>query len=612
MGVIIIIAVFWLLGLLMAWSSASSRHAPTGVWKKSAIPTRTRISAGPLTPATWTSGDASPADKDRRIPRLHNKKGYPMENTNLKRLAAMCAAAASLSTLGLAGTAMAVETPTTSDTGTASITLNAAQGNTLTGHTFDFYRLGSYGDITANGDTDVKSLTVNKIDDASDKWIAAANAKAGIADLQGFDAAGDLAHVGKDGEPTGTVQGQLREAAKQLAASASASKIQAVKSVAGTGDTMTVSDLPNGLYLIVDSDGVPMIVGTPVQGTKTLNGVTLGTLTVKSKTTTIDKKVSRDRLNKGTFIDSKAGGTEDSASFTVGETVDFKYVFTLPNMQAATQTVVKDTMNGLTLAGDPAFSIDGKTVTPSVAKGENGDGFTATFDQAFIKANSAKQVTVTYKATVANAKRAAQASNTAAISTTFYDGTAASKTTVDSNDTATVSAYDVNIKKTNWDGKQALQGAGFKIQNKDTGKWMKQDPKTGSWTYVDTQGEASQFLTGENGQLNIAGLGAGNYHVVESKVPDNMTSLVTVEFDMTITDGGKVSTSADTNKLITGQPTNDNKWTITVRNIDALTELPQTGGLLGNTMIGVVVIAMAGGVAYLTVQSKRRREAHTL
>lgn len=532
-----------------------------------------------------------------------------------KKLAASCAAVASLAMFGLAGTAMAVETPTTGDTAAASITLNAAEGNTLAGHTFTFYRLGSYGDITAGTTgTDVKSLTVNKIDDTSDKWIAAANAKADITDLQGFDAAGDLAHVGKDGEPTGSVQGKLREAAKQLAATAGTDgeTLPVTKTATGTGTTMTISDLPNGLYLIVDSDGVPMIVGTPVQGTKTLNGVTLGTLTVKSKTTKIDKTVSKDRNNKGTFIDSKAGGTEDSASFTVGETVDFKYVFTLPNMQAATQTVVKDTMNGLTLAGDPAFAIDGKTVTPSVAKGENGDGFTATFDQAFIKANSAKQVTVTYKAVVANAKRAAQASNTAAISTTFYDGTAASKTTVDSNDTATVSAYDVNIRKTNFKGDQALQGAGFKIQNKDTGKWMKQDPKTGSWTYVDTQGEASQFLTGENGQLNIAGLGAGNYHVVESKVPDNMTSLVTVAFDMTITDGGKVSASADTNKLISGQPTGDNKWTITVRNIDALTELPQTGGLLGNTMIGVVVIAMAGGVAYLTVQSKRRREAHTL
>lgn len=532
-----------------------------------------------------------------------------VSHINVKRLAAMCAAAASLSTFGLAGSAMAVETPTTADAATASITLDAAQGNTLTDHTFAFYRLGSYGDITA-GDTDVKSLTVNKIDDASDKWIAAANGKAGITDLQGFDAAGDLAHVGKDGEPTGVVQGQLREAAKQLAATASASKITAVKTVAGTGTTMTVSDLPNGLYLIVDSDGVPMIVGTPVQGTKTLNGVTLGKLTVKSKTITIDKKVSKDRLNKGTFIDSKAGDTEDSASFTVGETVDFKYVFTLPNMQAATQTVVKDTMNGLKLTGDPAFTIDNKAVSPTVAKGENGNGFTATFDQAFIKANSAKQVTVTYKAVVTNAKRAAQASNTAAISTTFYDGTAASKTTVDSNDTATVSAYDVNIKKTNWDGKQALQGAGFKIQNKDTGKWMKLTD--GSWTYVDTQGGGTQFTTGADGQLNIAGLGAGNYHVVESKVPDNMTSLVTVAFDMNITDGGKVSTSADTNKLISGQPTNDNKWTITVRNIDALTELPQTGGLLGNTMIGVIVIAMAGGVAYLTVQSRKRREAHAL
>ena len=100
-----------------------------------------------------------------------------------KKLAASCAAVASLAMFGLSGTAMAVETPTTADTATASITLNAAEGNTLNGHTFTFYRLGSYGDITAGtSGTDVKSLTVNKIDDASDKWIAAANTKAGITD----------------------------------------------------------------------------------------------------------------------------------------------------------------------------------------------------------------------------------------------------------------------------------------------------------------------------------------------------------------------------------------------------------------------------------------------
>lgn len=187
-----------------------------------------------------------------------------------KKLAASCAAVASLAMFGLSGTAMAVETPTVSDTATASITLNAAEGNTLDGHTFTFYRLGSYGDITAGtSGTDVKSLTVNKIDDTSDKWIQAANTKAGITDLQGFDAAGDLAHLGKDGEPTGDVQGQLREAAKQLAATASTADtdgkaLTVTKTVTGSGATMTVADLPNGLYLIVDSAGSPMIVGTPI------------------------------------------------------------------------------------------------------------------------------------------------------------------------------------------------------------------------------------------------------------------------------------------------------------------------------------------------------------
>lgn len=536
-----------------------------------------------------------------------------MENTNLKRLAAMCAATASLSTLGLAGTAMAVETPTTGDTATASITLNAAEGNTLAGHTFTFYRLGSYGDITAGTTgTDVKSLTVNKIDDASDKWIAAANTKAGITDLQGFDAAGDLAHVGKDGEPTGTVQGQLREAAKQLAATASTAGTDGkaptvTKTVTGSGATMTVADLPNGLYLIVDSAGSPMIVGTPIQGSKTLNGVTLGALTIKSKTVAIDKKVSHDRKDKATLIDSKAGNAASSASWNVGDTVDFQYEFTLGNKQNTVKMVVTDTMDGLTLSGDPVFKVGQTAIKPTVVKT---NGFTATFDQNLVKQYENKKVTVTYKATVTNATRAKQASNTVALASTQYDGTAQAATTVDTNDTATVSAYDLNVKKTNWDGKTTLAGAGFKIKDTNTNKWMKQTG--GSWSYVAEQKDATEFLTGDNGQVNIAGLGAGDYQMVESKVPDNMTSLVTATFNFHITDAGVVTVDGDANKLISGQPTSKNEYTITVRNIDALTELPQTGGLLGNTMIGVVVIAMAGGVAYLTVQSKRRREAHTL
>lgn len=261
----------------------------------------------------------------------------------------------------------------------------------------------------------------------------------------------------------------------------------------------------------------------------------------------------------------------------------------------------------LTLSGDPVFKVGQTAIKPTVVKT---NGFTATFDQNLVKQYENKKVTVTYKATVTNATRAKQASNTVALASTQYDGTAQAATTVDTNDTATVSAYDLNVKKTNWDGKTTLAGAGFKIKDTNTNKWMKQTG--GSWSYVAEQKDATEFLTGDNGQVNIAGLGAGDYQMVESKVPDNMTSLVTATFNFHITDAGVVTVDGDANKLISGQPTSKNEYTITVRNIDALTELPQTGGLLGNTMIGVVVIAMAGGVAYLTVQSKRRREAHTL
>lgn len=382
-----------------------------------------------------------------------------------------------------------------------------------------------------------------------------------------------------------------------------------------------MAGLDNGLYLVVDSNGSPMIVGTPVQGTKTLNGITLGNLTIKSKTVSIDKKVARDRGHKSDFIDSKAGNTETSASWNVGDTVDFSYTFTMPNKQNTGEVQVVDVMDGLKLEGAPVFKVGQTAITPAnVANAQDDRGFTATFGRAVIDANGNKIVTVIYKATVTDATRAKQASNTATIKATFLDGKTAEAKSVDSPDTATVSAYDLNIHKTNLDGKQNLKGAGFKIQAKNgdnAGKWMAQAGT--AWKYVDTQGEATQFLTdGDNGQVNIAGLGAGDYYVEETKIPDGMTSLVTVKFNMHISDGGVVT--VDTNAV--GDPGNllggvekdkdDASYTITVRNIDALTELPQTGGLLGNTMIGVVVIAMAGGVAYLTVRSKQRREAHAL
>lgn len=551
-----------------------------------------------------------------------------------KRLAAACAAAATLMGCGLATTAMAAPATVNDTTTNTAITLNAAEGNSLDGHTFTFYRLGSYGDIIGNGDKDVSSLTVLKIDDATDQWIAAANKTAGVADYQGYDAAGDLAHVANTKDPKNDltdakhnnaanadpadsgngVQKTLRKAAKALAGSVPAS-VKPAATVTGKGTTQTTTPLANGLYLVVDSNGSPMIVGTPVQGTKTLNGVTFGTLTIKAKTVNVDKKAAQDRENAKNLVDAPTA--DNPASWRVGDTVDFQFETTLPNMQNANSHKVVDVMHGMTLSGSPSVKLKtgstditkaaGVTVTP----GANGNGFTVEFSQDALKAYSAKRVVVTYKALITSAKRGDQASNTATASTRFYDGGE-----VNPNDPPTtvgktiVAAYDLNLVKTNWDGTRKLAGAGFRIRNVDTGKWMTL-ASNGQWSDAQT-GVGTELKTGADGKVNFAGLGAGKYRIEETTVPAGMVTFPTalVKVDFTVADNGTITVTKDDNNLKTGFVGDKDKgYTLTAKNVDSLTQLPQTGGAFGMAAMAVVAVVGLGGVMLITIKSRRDADA---
>lgn len=551
-----------------------------------------------------------------------------------KRLAAACAAAATLMGCGFATTAMAAPATVNDATTNTAITLNAAEGNTLDGHTFTFYRLGSYGDVIANGDRDVSSLTVLKIDDATDQWIAAANRTAGVHDYQGYDAVGDLAHVANTENPRhdltdnnhnnaanadpadsgNGVQRILRKAAKALAGSVPAA-VRPAATVTGRGTTQTTTPLANGLYLVIDSNGSPMIVGTPIQGTKTLNGVTLGTLTIKAKTVNVDKKAAQDREHANNLVD---GPTADNpASWRVGDTVDFQFETTLPNKQNAYSHKVVDVMHGMTLSGSPSVRLKtggtditraaGVTVTP----GANGNGFTVEFSQDALKAYSAKRVVVTYKALITSAKRGDQASNTATASTRFYDGG-----DVNPNDPPTavdktiVAAYDLNLVKTNWDGTRRLAGAGFRIRNVDTGKWMTL-ASNGQWSDAQT-GVGTELKTGADGKVNFAGLGAGKYRIEETTVPAGMVTFPTalVKVDFTVADNGTITVTKDDNNLKTGFVGDKDKgYTLTAKNVDSLTQLPQTGGAFGMAAMAVVAVVGLGGVMLITIKSRRDADA---
>ena len=171
-----------------------------------------------------------------------------------KSLAAACAAAALLSGLAFSGTAMAA--------GQATITLNAAQGSSLAGHTFEVYRIGGYYDVVTDGGK-VSSFGVRG-DTTSNAW-----AKDAIGDYNqsadddieiplGYDEAGAIAALADKGTAL-----QIRGAAKAMAES---SRLPAaVKSVQGSG-SRTVIDVEEGYYLVVDSEGAPMLIGTKIQG----------------------------------------------------------------------------------------------------------------------------------------------------------------------------------------------------------------------------------------------------------------------------------------------------------------------------------------------------------
>ena len=74
----------------------------------------------------------------------------------------------------------------------------------------------------------------------------------------------------------------------------------------------------------------------------------------------------------------------------------------------------------------------------------------------------------------------------------------------------------IKVNKDNHEIK--LQGVGFIIQNKETGKYVHQDAN-GNITYVD-ESEATEFVTDENGEILIENLVVGTYIAYETKNPN--------------------------------------------------------------------------------------------
>lgn len=592
-----------------------------------------------------------------------------------KLLAGVAAAATLLSGMAFgAGSAMADEVEP------ATITLNGETG-AVKGHTYKAVRIGSYDHasfVQKDGVTYVESLTVNT--ETAVATGAAAALDAAVAEGTDWDT-GDyknnpVGYVASESgyftsSPNKPWSGNLRNFVSSLVRQTDfqAALATATEYTAGTGsDTLTISGLEEGLYVVVDTtvsnaenvdhkqtDSIPMLVGTKVSG-KDFEGQTLGVVNVKNQTTYIDKVIVK---NNREWV----GTTE-----RVGDTVTFKLTSRVPLTVGYLNTdeepyrfSIGDTMSkGLTFQEVTSVTIGNKTLTKA-ADGATADQYqlTTTANQRHDESDKDSKATVltfdlsnaVYAAgqNAADSEATAKAEDTITVVYTAklnedavhaVNGANPNKVTLDythNPDDNTehhvpgpevkVYTYDFGFLKVKADGQTSLDGAKFVIKQADGDQYFRFNTTTGLWEN-GTKGadpvDADKF-TGTNGVFEFKGLAEGTYDVVETDAPAGYLSTTKAKFQVVITstnkdEKGNVLGTEHEIKFVNGNTgfnllTNLNEdgtakeGGAKVKNLKSITQLPLTGAA-GIAIFGVMAALVIG--AGLAVGMKRRGIASRL
>lgn len=566
--------------------------------------------------------------------------------------------------LAMAGAPAAMAAPADN----ANITLKAAPGNTLVGHTFTFYKLANYGDLsTDTGKTKVTGFSATAPDEKAEAWAKKAidaynnedkNAANDVKIPTAYDASGAIVNLAGAANST-----KLTGVVKHLAADTTGMTAAAtVKPDAAQKDALTVT-VPEGVYLIVDSEGMPLLAGTQANvGGKLLNvtsrdGATdaidvAHTVTIKSKIASVDKKVS-DVANKADDAADK-----DHTAVTVGATYNFQADTTVPSNRtgAFKSYTLTDAPEGMEIVkGSVSVSVknSGDAYTPVAldsssikyeGAGVPANGFV--IDGAkLLEQHADKQIRITYKAKITG--KAAPGSvdlghNTITASVVGKDDseTTAGGTDVVNVKTARFTLHKTNVQTTAHSGHAKLNGAKFIISHANgdaAGTGMVFDKATGQWSDATEGKDATVFTTGdangdgtlsdaENkaptaGTIDFEGLGVGEYIVTETQAPegyltgndDRPSFKVTVA---AVEDGtpslsfkglGKNAGLVLDNGTGAEAPNKTGaNGSITVENAAKFSELPSAGELAKTgAVVGFSVILVAAG-AGLYMMAKRR------
>lgn len=529
-------------------------------------------------------------------------------------LTAPIAAIAALA-MGLTGAASAWADGDTADNKGANtvdvaapqpLTVHAAQN--LDGHTFTALRLAKITHATLSDNNQTIATVSLRTDDKLAQAIGKAAKTAGAtdADIQ----ADPMAWVAKTltDSDTSPWAGRLRDFVTALTADDTIAKT--------TGEPMTVhgqtatGTYTPGVYLIRDTSAgpasIPMLAATTIDGKNTADG-RLGQVEWKAQGAPTPEKT----------LVTAGGSSVNTASVNIGDKLTYRVTETMPTttgfshyrlsmtdtlpaaLDAPTVTAVtlddqalKADQYQTTVTADPKTGTHTLTVTLG---GADGDALPIIGDKA------GKTLAVDYSSALnVHAKRSEGTVNTAQIHYSDNPGDWNHTGTVDVPDPVTVYTGGLTVKKTDKAG-NPLDGAHFQVTRDRAGNARPLTfTKTADGYVFDPAGTITDLET-TNGTLEITGL-VGSVTVKETVSP--LTSLgillPTTTLDL------KADKTGATASIVLQDPTNlvsTSGDTLTVINVENLTQLPRTG--LAGTLLWAVPLTLALGAGLLLTRKAR-------
>jgi fimbrial isopeptide formation D2 family protein/LPXTG-motif cell wall-anchored protein len=325
-----------------------------------------------------------------------------------------------------------------------------------------------------------------------------------------------------------------------------------------------------GSYLVLVTNGAdatyvysPMLVSADYDGSN-------GTETLNN--TTADAKKTKPGVDKViTKKNDETPSNNKGVTLAPGDKVDFKITPTIPNYGTeytnATYTVA-DTLTNMTLSGD--ITVAGKGVEKTdytVNKGADGKSFTVTFNQAFLTNGNAKNVTITYAATLDSSAARGFGDNPNDVTVTYSNNpnTSDNTKTVDKHTHQYTFDIDGDINGSGSEQTKDIVKVGVDKKTGDvitTTKYGEltttQTPLSGAqFTLTSKDGKVTKTVTTDkDGLMKITGLDAGDYTLKETKAPAGYkldTTEVPVKISATLNEDGTLKSYAIT---INGTQTN--------------------------------------------------------